>query len=86
MSRTPHSFIGEGKAEEVREWVQNTGATLVIFDNDLTPSQVRALEEATKAHVLDRSASSSIFSPSAQRRARASCKWSLPNINIICRG
>ena len=25
----PHSFIGEGKAEEVREWVQNTGATLV---------------------------------------------------------
>ena len=47
----PHSFIGEGKAEEVREWVQNTGATLVIFDNDLTPSQVRALEEATKAHV-----------------------------------
>ena len=52
----PHSFIGEGKAEEVCEWVQNTGATLVIFDNDLTPSQVRALEEATKAHVLDRSA------------------------------
>ena len=52
----PRSFIGEGKAEEVREWVQNTGATLVIFDNDLTPSQVRALEEATKAHVLDRSA------------------------------
>ena len=48
----PHSFIGEGKAEEVREWVQNTGATLVIFDNDLTPSQVRALEEATKAHGL----------------------------------
>ena len=40
----------------MREWVQNTGATLVIFDNDLTPSQVRALEEATKAHVLDRSA------------------------------
>ena len=52
----PHSFIGEGKAEEVREWVQNTGATLVIVDNDLTPSQVRALVEATKAHVLDRSA------------------------------
>ena len=52
----PHSFIGEGKAEEVREWVQNTGATLVIFDNDLTPSQVRALETLTKAHVLDRSA------------------------------
>ena len=52
----PRSFIGEGKAEEVRQLVLSTGANIVIFDNDLTPSQVRALEEATKAHVLDRSA------------------------------
>ena len=52
----PHSFIGEGKAEQVRELVQTTGATLVVFDNDLTPSQIRALEELTHASVLDRSA------------------------------
>ena len=52
----PHSFIGEGKAQEVRELLENTGANLVVFDNDLSPSQIRALEELTDATVLDRSA------------------------------
>ena len=52
----PHSFIGEGKAEEVRQLVENTGATLVVFDNDLSPAQIRSLEELTQATVLDRSA------------------------------
>lgn len=33
----PRSFIGEGKAEEVRQLVLETGANMVIFDNDLTP-------------------------------------------------
>lgn len=52
----PHSFIGEGKADEVRQMVQSSGANLVIFDNDLTPSQLRTLEDLMKAPVLDRSA------------------------------
>ncbi len=52
----PHCFIGEGKAEEVRQLVENTGATLVVFDNDLSPAQIRSLEELTQATVLDRSA------------------------------
>lgn len=52
----PHSFVGQGKAEEIRELAQNNGADLVIFDNDLSPSQVRALEEITGVTVLDRSA------------------------------
>ena len=43
----PHSFIGEGKAQEVRTLLESTGATLVVFDNDLSPSQIRALEELT---------------------------------------
>ena len=34
----PHSFIGEGKAEEVRALVEETGADMVIFDNALSPS------------------------------------------------
>ena len=51
-----HSFIGEGKAQEVRALLESTGATLVVFDNDLSPSQIRALEELTDATVLDRSA------------------------------
>lgn len=52
----PHSFIGEGKAEEVRELAETTGANLLVFDNSLTPSQIRALEEVTGLSVLDRSA------------------------------
>ena len=52
----PHSFVGQGKAEEIRDLVQQTGAKLVIFDNDLTPSQIKALESLTCASVLDRSA------------------------------
>lgn len=52
----PHSFIGEGKAQEVRELLETTEANLVVFDNDLSPSQIRALEELTGVTVLDRSA------------------------------
>ena len=52
----PHSFIGEGKAEEVRSLAEAAGAKLVIFDNDLTPSQIRALEGLCGTSILDRSA------------------------------
>ena len=52
----PHSFLGEGKAEELRELCQTHEAGMVIFDNELSPSQIRALEEITGVTVLDRSA------------------------------
>ncbi len=51
----PHSFLGEGKAEELRAAVEETGANMVIFDNDLGPSQIRTLEEMTGVTVIDRS-------------------------------
>ena len=51
----PHSFIGEGKVEEVRELLETTEANMVIFDNDLSPSQQRALEQMTGVMVMDRS-------------------------------
>ena len=52
----PHSFIGEGKAQEVRMLAQATGATMIVFDNELSPGNIRALEEITGLTVLDRSA------------------------------
>ena len=52
----PHSFLGEGKAQELRELCELHGAGMVVFDNDLSPSQIRALEEITGVTVLDRSA------------------------------
>ena len=51
-----HSFIGEGKAQEVRMLVEFTQATMVIFDNELSPGNIRALEELLGVTVLDRSA------------------------------
>ncbi len=56
FSPEPRTFIGEGKVEEVRELVRNEEATMVIFDNDLSPSQQRSLTEDLKVQVLDRSA------------------------------
>lgn len=51
----PHSFIGEGKAQEVRMLVEATESTMVIFDNELSPGNIRALEEIIGVPVLDRS-------------------------------
>ena len=52
----PHSFIGEGKALEVKMLVEATASTMVIFDNELSPGNIRALEEIIGVTVLDRSA------------------------------
>jgi GTP-binding protein HflX len=41
----PRSFVGKGKLEEIRKYVEDSGATSVIFDDDLTPSQLRNLEK-----------------------------------------
>jgi GTP-binding protein HflX len=51
----PASYIGKGKLAELQLQVQATEADVVIFDNDLTPGQVRNLEKATNVKVLDRS-------------------------------
>ena len=51
-----HSFIGEGKALEVKMLAEATEATMVVFDNELSPGNIRALEEILGVTVLDRSA------------------------------
>lgn len=50
----PRTFIGEGKVAEVQLYCENVGATMVIFDNDLSPSQQRVLTELLGIQVLDR--------------------------------
>ena len=52
----PHSFIGEGKALEVKMLAEATEASMIIFDNELSPGNIRALEDITGVTVLDRSA------------------------------
>ena len=55
-SPDPRTFIGEGKVAEVKELVHALNANMVIFDNSLSPSQQRALNEDLGVAVLDRSA------------------------------
>lgn len=47
-------YIGTGKVKEVREYAAETGAQAVIFDNTLSPSQVRNLNEELELPILDR--------------------------------
>ena len=51
-----HSFIGEGKAQEVKMLAEFTQSTMVVFDNELSPGNIRALEDIIGLTVLDRSA------------------------------
>jgi GTP-binding protein HflX len=48
------TYIGKGKVEELKEAVVSDGADVVIFDDELTPSQQRNLEEALDVKVVDR--------------------------------
>lgn len=48
------SYIGSGKLEEVKQWMEEHGADCMIFDDELTPAQQRNLEKAIAKPVLDR--------------------------------
>lgn len=56
--RAPHprTFVGGGKAEEIGATASELRADVVIFDDDLTPNQVKNLEEVISCAVIDRSA------------------------------
>lgn len=49
------TFVGKGKLEEIKAYVNQHGIEVVIFDDDLTPSQVRNLEAELQLKILDRS-------------------------------
>jgi len=52
----PATYVGSGKVEEIRELVVHTGADTVICDGELSPSQLRNLEQKLKVKVVDRTA------------------------------
>lgn len=51
----PATYVGKGKVAELTDLVKTTDADVVVFDNELSPAQVRNLEKATGVKVLDRS-------------------------------
>lgn len=50
----PSTFIGSGKVKDLRQIVEATGADTVVFDGELSPGQLVALEEALNTKVIDR--------------------------------
>ena len=52
--KDPATLIGRGKVEEVAQLVSESGANLVLFDDDLSPAQQRNLEQALGVKILDR--------------------------------
>lgn len=55
MHPDPSSYVGEGKLRELKGMVGQYSIDSLIFDDDLSPTQIRNIEKATKAKVLDRS-------------------------------
>ncbi len=81
------TYVGKGKLEQLEHMVSATEADVVIFDNDLSPAQVRNLEQTLKIKVLDRTELIlDIFSTRAQtHEARlavelAQLEYSLPRL------
>jgi GTP-binding protein HflX len=48
------TYVGKGKLEEIQTWIQNHPVDMVILDDEISPSQLRNIEEALKVKVLDR--------------------------------
>ena len=65
----PRSFIGDGKVQELKELIEANDCDMAVFDNELTPSQMRVLSEELGVKVLDRSGLIlDIFAQRAQTR------------------
>jgi GTP-binding protein HflX len=50
----PRTYVGEGKLEEIESYVKDHEIDIVIFDDELSPSQLRNLEQVFKCKILDR--------------------------------
>ena len=50
----PRTYVGAGKLEEIREYLQSNPADLVVFDDELSPSQIRNIDRVLKCRILDR--------------------------------
>ncbi|GAB4379163.1 MAG: GTPase HflX [Salibacteraceae bacterium] len=50
----PHTFIGKGKVNEIREYINEHEVDYVVFDDELSPSQMRNLEKELKRKIYDR--------------------------------
>ena len=50
----PRTFVGKGKIQEIKDYIKENGIELVIFDDELSPSQLRNIERELECKILDR--------------------------------
>lgn len=48
------TYVGSGKLEEIKEYIYENGISLVVFDDELSPAQLRNLERELEVRILDR--------------------------------
>jgi len=51
----PRTYVGSGKLAEISEWIESHKADMAVFDDELTPSQIRNIEQELKCRIIDRS-------------------------------
>ena len=50
----PKTYVGKGKLEEIKQYINATNIELVVFDDELSPSQLRNIERELECKVIDR--------------------------------
>mgnify|MGYP001005488905 CR=1 FL=1 len=90
----PGTYLGKGKIQELKEMVWETGATGVVCDDELSPAQLKNLEDALDTKVMDRTMIIlDIFAARAKTRERSRSSWhssdTVPSVlsdsEILCR-
>jgi len=86
----PKTFLGVGKLEEVRDYIESNGIGTAIFDDELSPAQIRNIEKVLDCKILDRTnLILDIFAQRAQTSSAktqvelAQCQYLLPRLTRL---
>lgn len=77
-------YIGTGKVDEVKETAMDCGADVIIFDNSLSPMQLRNLQERLEKPVLDRSTLILDILQAGPDPGKRNCRWRWQDYSICC--
>lgn len=83
----PHSalYMGKGKLSEVKEFLEQNPVDVVIFDRQLSPSQLRNLEQLLDCAILDRTSRFWRFLLFGREPEKQGCRWNPRDFSTFCR-
>lgn len=78
------TFVGKGKIQEISRAAEETQAQTIVFNQALSPRQVRNIQDVIEAKIIDRmQLILDIFAMRANS-VKDACRWNLPSRNIFC--